>query len=70
MNNDFPRMDVSPQLRRKMTEVARVFGKEPTKSETILSSALEIIRIKFEDLRSHAKESTSPVLGEGLGEGE
>ena len=40
MKNDSPRLDVSPEIRRKMTEIAREFRKEPTKSEAILWHAL------------------------------
>ncbi len=40
VKNDFPRINVSPEIRRKMTEIAREFRKEPTKSEAILWQAL------------------------------
>ncbi len=40
MKNDFPKIVVSPEIRRKMIEVAREFRKEPTKSEAILWEAL------------------------------
>ena len=40
MENDFPRLVVPPEIRRKMTEIAREFRKEPTKSEAILWQAL------------------------------
>ena len=40
MNNDFPRLVVSPEIQRKMTELARKFRKEPTRSEDILWQAL------------------------------
>jgi very-short-patch-repair endonuclease len=40
MKNDFPRLEVSPEVRRKMVEVAREFRKKPTKSEAILWEAL------------------------------
>jgi adenine-specific DNA-methyltransferase len=40
MKNDFPRIVVSPEIRRKMVEIAREFRKEPTKSEAILLEAL------------------------------
>jgi putative DNA methylase len=40
MKNDFPRLKHSSELRRKMTEVAREFRKQPTKSEAILWQAL------------------------------
>ena len=40
MKNDFPRLEVSPEIRRKMVEIAREFRKEPTKSEAILWEAL------------------------------
>jgi len=40
MKNDFPRLVISPEVRRKMTEIAREFRKEPTKSEAILWQAL------------------------------
>lgn len=40
MKNDFPRLNVSPEIRRKMLEIARQFRKEPTKSEATLWQAL------------------------------
>lgn len=40
MKNDFPRLEVSPEIRRKMVEIAREFRKEPTKSEAILWEVL------------------------------
>jgi len=40
MKNNFPRIVVSPEIRRKMIEIAREFRKEPTKGEKILWSAL------------------------------
>jgi very-short-patch-repair endonuclease len=40
MKNDFPRLQISSELRRRMTDIARQFRKEPTKSEAILWSAL------------------------------
>ena len=40
MKNDFPRIVVSPETKRKMVETARQFRKEPTKSEHILWQAL------------------------------
>jgi very-short-patch-repair endonuclease len=40
MKNDFPRLVVSPEIKRKMIEVAREFRKEPTRSEEILWDAL------------------------------
>ena len=40
MKNDFPKIENSPELRRKMIEVARQFRKAPTKSEAILWNAL------------------------------
>lgn len=40
MKNKFPRLIVSPEIRRKMLEIARQFRKEPTKSEAILWQAL------------------------------
>ena len=40
MKNDFPRLVISPEVRRKMTEIAREFRKQPTKSEAILWQAL------------------------------
>ena len=50
MKNDFPRLVISPEIRRKMVEVAREFRKEPTRSETILWQALRgkrLDEIKF-----------------------
>ncbi len=40
MKNDFPRIHVSPEVRRKMLEIAREFRKMPTKGERILWEAL------------------------------
>jgi very-short-patch-repair endonuclease len=40
MKEDYPRIEVPPDLRRKMVEVARVFRKTPTPSEAILWQAL------------------------------
>jgi very-short-patch-repair endonuclease len=40
MKNDFPRLEVSPEIQRKMLELAREFRKEPTPSEDILWQAL------------------------------
>ena len=40
MKNNYPRLQDNPQLRRRMTEIARDFRKEPTKSEAILWQAL------------------------------
>ena len=40
MKNDYPRLNISPEIRRKMVEIAREFRKEPTESEKILWQAL------------------------------
>lgn len=40
MKNDFPRIEIPPQLRHRMTEIACEFRKEPTESEKILWQAL------------------------------
>ena len=40
MKNDFPRISIPPDVRRKMIEIAREFRKEPTEGEKILWSAL------------------------------
>ena len=40
MNNYFPRIVVSPEVRQKMVEIAREFRKEPTHGEKILWGAL------------------------------
>lgn len=40
MKDEFARLRVSPEVRRKMLEIAREFRKEPTKSESILWQAL------------------------------
>jgi len=40
MKNDFPRIHVPPEIKRKMIEIAREFRKEPTKGEKILWNAL------------------------------
>jgi adenine-specific DNA-methyltransferase len=40
MKNDFPRIYIPPEVRRKMIEIAREFRKAPTKGEKILWEAL------------------------------
>jgi len=40
IKNEFPRIYVSPEVRRKMLEIARQFRKESTKGEKILWEAL------------------------------
>src|SRR5215475_14071995 len=40
MKNNFPRIVVPPEIRRKMIEIAREFRKEPTEGEKILWEAL------------------------------
>jgi len=40
MKNDFPRIHVPPEVKRKMIEIAREFRKEPTEGEKILWGAL------------------------------
>ena len=40
MKNESPRLETSPQLRRRMTEIAREFRKAPTKGEAMLWQAL------------------------------
>ena len=40
MKNNFPRINVPPEIHRKITEIAREFRKGPTKSEAILWQAL------------------------------
>lgn len=40
MKNDFPRISISPEIRRKMIEIAREFRKEPTLGEKIMWNAL------------------------------
>lgn len=40
MNNDFPRVYVPPEIRRKLVEIAREFRKAPTRGEKILWQAL------------------------------
>lgn len=40
MKNDFPRIRVPPEIKRKMIEIAREFRKEPTKGEKILWNVL------------------------------
>lgn len=40
MKNDFPRIHISPEIRRKMIEIARGVRKEPTNREQILWEAL------------------------------
>jgi adenine-specific DNA-methyltransferase len=40
MKNDFPRIHIPPEIRRKMVEIAREFRKAPTKGEKILWQAL------------------------------
>ena len=40
MKNDFPKIVVSPEVRRKTVEIAREFRKTPTRSESVLWEAL------------------------------
>ena len=40
VKNNFPRIIVPPEVRRKMIEIAREFRKEPTEGERILWNAL------------------------------
>jgi very-short-patch-repair endonuclease len=50
MKNNFPRLIVPPEVRRKMVEIAREFRKEPTEGEKILWEALrgkKLDAIKF-----------------------
>lgn len=78
MKNNSPRIENSSKLRCKMTEVARDFRKEPTKSAAILKadlvekdlfSALEIIRMKIKALQSQAHKSPSSKMAKGRGRG-
>ena len=45
IKNDFPRRVVSPELQRKMIEIAREFRKVPTAGERILWNALREKRL-------------------------
>jgi len=50
MKNDYPRMEIPKDLRRRMIEIARQFRKEPTKSEKLLWHELrgrKVNQIKF-----------------------
>jgi very-short-patch-repair endonuclease len=85
MKNDFPRMEVSESIRRKMEEVARQFCKEATESEKILWQALRgkkldglkfrrqqpigLFVVDFYEMDSVSASSPSPNLGEGKGGG-
>ncbi len=40
MKNDFPRIVVAPEIRRRIVEIAREFRKESTLGEKILWNAL------------------------------
>lgn len=40
MKNNFPRIVIPPEVRRKMVEIAREFRKQPTEGEKILWGAL------------------------------
>lgn len=40
MKNDFPRIVIPPEIRRKMIEIAREYRKEPTPGEKIMWNAL------------------------------
>ena len=40
MKNEYPRIYVPPEIKRKMIEIARQFRKEPTEGERILWGAL------------------------------
>jgi very-short-patch-repair endonuclease len=60
MNNDFPRFENSPNLRRRMTEIAREFRKEPTKSEAILWQALR--GKKLDGIKFRRQQPISPFV--------
>jgi very-short-patch-repair endonuclease len=50
MKNDYPRMEIPKDLRRRMIDVARQFRKEPTQSEKLLWHELrgrKVNHIKF-----------------------
>jgi very-short-patch-repair endonuclease len=50
VKNNFPRVKIPPELKRKMVEIAREFRKEPTEGERILLGALrgkQLDGIKF-----------------------
>jgi hypothetical protein len=71
MNNDFPRMYIPPEVRRKMIEIARQFRKMSTKGERILknlSKGLELIRERIRIInRTNQRDIPSPFMGEGKG---
>jgi len=68
MNNDFPRMHIPPQVRRKMIEIAQQFRKKPTKGEKFLknlSKGLALTRERIRIInRTNQQDIPSPLMGE------
>jgi very-short-patch-repair endonuclease len=60
MKYDFPRLNVSESLRRKMVKVARQFRKEPTKSEHFLWQALR--GKKLDGLKFRRQQPIGPFV--------
>lgn len=60
MSSEFPRLEVSPALRRKMVEIARQFRKEPTPSEAILWQALR--GKKLDGLKFRRQQPIGPFI--------
>ena len=58
MKNDFPRIYVSPEIRRKMLEIAGEFRKAPTKGEKILWEALRGKKLGRKDFATCAEDNS------------
>ena len=64
MKNDFPRINISSEVHRKMIAIARESREEPTMGQKILWEALrEVIS------RTNHRDIPSPFMGEGKGGG-
>ncbi|MGZ9166376.1 MAG: endonuclease domain-containing protein [Anaerolineales bacterium] len=60
MKNNYPRLQDNPQLRRRMTEIARDFRKEPTKSEAKLWQALR--GKKLDGIKFRRQQPVGPFI--------
>ena len=60
MKENHPRLQDNPPLRRKMTENAREFRKEPTKSEAILWQALR--GKKLDGIKFRRQQPMRPLI--------
>jgi very-short-patch-repair endonuclease len=60
MKNNYPRLQDNPQLRRRMTEIARDFRKQPTKSEAKLWQALR--GKKLDGIKFRRQQPVGPFI--------